>query len=316
MSQLDTVNTQVRIAAKSGRLPKTSIHRRQEIFWAWLFILPTLLGFLIFLAGPLLAGLGLAFTRYDLFTPPTFAGLDNFRAIMADERILQIFGNTVYYVVGMVIFDLLWALALALAINSQIPAFLKIFFRAVFFFPILVSAAVIAVVWQYLFNADLGVINYYLGYLGIGKIPWLIASAWVKPSVIISTVWNGVGFNMLLLLAGLQGIPKELYEAAAIDGAGRWSSFRKITLPLLSPVIFFILVKGIIGVFQLFDSPFVLTAGGPGDASRSVLMYMYEKAFKVFELGYASALGLVLFLIILLITIIQFAGSKRWVFYR
>ena len=290
--------------------------RRSDAIAGYLFILPTVLGFLLFVLGPILGGLALGFMEYDLLTRPGWAGLDNFRKLGDDARVLQIFGNTVYYVVGMILLDLVWAMILAVALHSVIPPLFKVLFRAVFFFPILVSGAVISIVWLYLFNMDLGIVNYFLGTMGIPRIPWLISSDWVKNSVIIMTVWNGVGFNMLLLLAGLQGIPPELYEAGTIDGAGRWASFRKITVPMLSPVIFFILVKGAIGVFQLFDSPFVLTRGGPGDASRTMLMYIYERGFQVLDFGYAAALGLMLFLAILLVTLVQFRTSDRWVFYK
>ncbi len=302
-------------AASSSQRPTRSL-RRHETVAGYLFTLPTVLGFLVFVLGPILGGLALGFMRYDLLNEPSWIGFDNFGKMLADDRVLQIFGNTVYYVVGMILLDLVWALALAIALNSFIPALFKVIFRAVFFFPILVSGAVISIVWLYLFNMDLGIVNYYLTQIGLPKVPWLIASDWVKNSVIIMTVWNGVGFNMLLLLAGLQNIPRELYEAATIDGGGRWANFRKITLPMLSPVIFFILVKGAIGVFQLFDSPFVLTRGGPGDASRTILMYIWEKGFQVLEFGYAAALGLMLFAVILIVTLIQFLTSDAWVFYR
>ncbi len=301
-----------------SELPPGSVQslRRGDAVAGYLFILPTVLGFLLFVLGPIVGGLALGFMEYDLLTEPSWAGLDNFRKFGDDARVLQIFGNTVYYVVGMILLDLVWAMILAVALNSVIPPLFKVIFRAVFFFPILVSGAVISIVWLYLFNMDLGIVNYFLGEIGIPRIPWLISSNWVKNSVIIMTVWNGVGFNMLLLLAGLQGIPKELYEAGTIDGAGRWASFSKITLPMLSPVIFFILVKGAIGVFQLFDSPFVLTRGGPGDASRTMLMYIYERGFQILDFGYAAALGILLFLAILLVTLVQFLTSDRWVFYK
>jgi len=290
--------------------------RREDMVAGYLFSLPTLLGFLIFVAGPLVAGLGMSFVHYDFFTPMRFAGVDNFRTLLKDSRFLQIFGNTVYYVVGMVVLDLIWAMAVAVALNGFMPKFLKVIFRAVFFFPVLTSGAVIAIVWSYLFNTDLGIVNYFLGLLGIAKIPWLVSSQWVKPSVVIATVWNGVGFNMVLLLSGMQSIPKALYEAAEIDGAGRMASFRHITVPLLTPTIFFILVKGLIGVFQLFDTPFNLSGGGPGDASRTIVMYIYEMGFKTIRLGYASSIALVLFVVLVVLTILQFVISRRWVFYR
>ena len=298
------------------RRRRMSANRRREALTSYLFIAPTLVGFVVFVVGPILGGLGLSFFQFDFFNAPRWMGLDNFRQMFSDPRIIKIFGNTLLYVVGTVSFDLVWEMALALAIHSAIPHGFKLAFRAVFFFPILTAGAVVAIVWQYLFNMDLGVINYYLGVIGIPKVPWLVSSQWVIPSVILMTVWNGVGFNMVLLLAGLQSIPHELYEAAAIDGADRIASFRRLTLPLLSPIIFFIIVKGVIGVLQLFDQPYVLTSGGPGDASRTVLMYIYEIGFKTMRLGYASAVGLVLFLFIMTVTVIQFVGSRRWVFYN
>lgn len=309
-------STPMDTAAAPARRQRLSAPRRREALIAYLFILPTLAGFLIFVLGPILGGLSLSFFQFDFFSAPRFVGLDNLQQMLTDQRIPQIFANTVIYVVGTVFFDLVWAMALALAIHSAIPHFAKLAFRAVFFFPILTAGAVVAIVWQYLFNMDLGVINYYLGLIGIPKVPWLVSSQWVIPAVILMIVWNGVGFNMILLLAGLQSIPQELYEAAAIDGAGRIAGFRHITLPLLSPIIFFILVKGVIGVLQLFDQPFVLTAGGPGDASRTVLMYIYEIGFKTLRLGYASAVGLILFILILIVTVVQFVGGRRWVFYN
>jgi len=291
-------------------------YRRMEALTAYLFILPTLLGFLVFNLGALIAGLGLSFFHYDFFTPLQFTGLHNFRMLLQDIRVAKTFGNTVYFAIGMFLFDLIWAMALALALNSYMPNILKLTFRLVFFFPVLTAGAVIALVWRYLFNMDLGIINWFLGEFGVPKLPWLISSAWVRPSIVLATVWNGVGFNMILLLAGLHAIPQTLYEAARIDGAGRVASFRYISLPLLTPTLFFIMVKGFIGVLQLFDQPYMLTGGGPGDASRTIVMYIYETGFRHLRLGFASAIALGLFLVIVIITVVQFAVSRRWVFYR
>ncbi len=289
-------------------------YRRQEMITGYLLILPTLIGFLVFVIGPIIGGFALAFTKYDILTPPRFIGLANFNTMLRDTRVLPIFLNTIMYVNGMVILDLVVALSLAIAINSYMPNILKRIFQSVVFFPVLVSGAVIAIVWKVLLSSDNGIVNYLLGLVGIAKIPWILSGNWTILSVIIVTVWNGVGFNTILLLAGLQGIPQQLYEAAAIDGAGRLTLFRRVTLPLLSPIIFFIIVKGIIAVLQLFDSPYVLTGGGPGDSSRSIMMYIYEEGFRSLKMGYASALGIVLFVVILTITIIQFAISRLWVF--
>jgi len=318
MAQVDIkpISTSVATGVTARSVARRGLvnYRRQEMITAYLLILPTLIGFLVFVIGPILASFVLAFTKYDVLTPPAFVGFGNFNAMLLDRRVLPIFANTVVYVIGMVSLDLVVALALAMAINSHMPRLLKTVFQSVVFFPVLVSAAVMAIVWRALLDSNNGIVNYFLGFLGIGKIPWLLAGQWTIPSVIIVTVWNGVGFNTILLLAGLQSISEHLYEAAAIDGAGSWAKLWRITVPMLSPVIFFVCVKGVIGVLQLFDSPFVLTVGGPGDSSRSILMYIYEQGFESLHMGYASALGLVLFVVILLITVVQFAASRFWVF--
>lgn len=293
-----------------------SVYRRREALTAYLFISPTLIGFLIFSLLALIAGLGLSVTRYDFFTPPVFAGTENFLMMAQDARIVRIFGNTAYFVVGMVALDPIWAMAMALVLNSRMPSSLAVVFRGIYFFPVLVSGAVIALVWRYLLNTDLGIINWLLDLIGLPKVPWLISASWVRPSIIFACVWNGVGFNMILLLAGLKAIDKSLYEAAEIDGAGGVAKFLYVTLPLLTPTLFFIYVKGFIGVFQLFDWPYMLTGGGPGDASRTIVMHIYEMGFRSLRLGYASAVALVLFLVILAVTIFQFAFSQRWVYYR
>jgi multiple sugar transport system permease protein len=307
-----------RAAAHPGmQRRRMSAYQRWEAFWAYVFLSPSLLGFLVFSLLALLVGLGLSFFDYDFARPPEWAGLANFRYLFGeDPRLATIMWNTIYYVFGIVLLDMVWAMALAAGLHSRIPYVLKLLFRTVYFFPVLVSGAVIAIVWRYLFNMDLGIVNWALGLIDIPKIPWLVSSAWVRPAVIFSTVWNGVGFNTILFLAGLQSIPTELYEAAQIDGAGRLASFRHISLPLLTPTIFFVLVRGLIGVFQLFDQPYMINSGGPGDASRSLVMYIYEVGFRSYRLGYASAIALVLFVVIVVLTLVQFRLSNRWVFYR
>lgn len=290
--------------------------RVREAITGYLFIAPTLVSFLVFTAGALIAGLGLSFYRFEFFSSPEFIGLTNFRLLLADTRIAAIFGNTVYFSIGILVLNLACALALAVALNSHMPGALKQIFRVGFFFPVLTSTAVMAIIWRYLLNTDLGIINWFLGQFGVPKIPWLISSQWVRPAIILAAVWNGVGFNMVLLLAGMQGIPRPLYEAAEIDGAGRVESFRYVTLPLLTPTVFFILVRDFISVLQFFNTPYNLSAGGPGDASRTIVMYIYETGFRSLRQGYASAIALLLFTAILTVTIIQVVVSRRWVFYR
>ena len=304
------------MTAAQPRPARWSARRRRDTIAAYLMIAPTLGNFLVFSIGALIYGLALGLFDYSFFSPPVFIGLQNYQNVFIDPRVLVTFKNTVWYVLGMVLLDLVWALSLALAMNSYMPNILKLVFRTVFFFPVLTSGAVIAIVWRYLFNTDMGIVNWFLVELGLPRIPWLISAQYAIPAVIFSTVWNGVGFNMVLFIAALKNVPQELYEAAQIDGAGRWASFKNLTLPLITPTIFFVMVKGLIGVFQLFDSAYMLTSGGPGDSSRTLVMYIYEVGFKQLKLGYASAIALLLFLCILVITLLQFFLQRRWVFYR
>lgn len=196
------------------------------------------------------------------------------------------------------------------------PAGLRYFFRTAYFFPVLIALAYCAVIWQFMYQKDTGLINYYLGLVGIDPLHWLGNKDLVRPAVIILDVWKNTGFCMLVYLAGLQGIPTEFYEAASIDGANRWVIFRRITLPLITPTLFFLVVINMIGALQMFDSVQVLTAGGPGDSSRTLVMFIYEQAFQNFRMGYASAVALTLFIVIMTLTLIQFRMSRSWVHYE
>ncbi len=314
----------MRIPVRNHLAPATPVRpaaslrslRRQEALAAYLFLAPTLLGFLVFIAGPLVAGLSLSFMHYDILTPPRFAGLDNFAEILRDRRVPVIYRNTAILMLIGVPLNLVVALAIALGLNRALPRMLKYLFRTAYFFPTLTSSAVMAIIWSFLLNQDLGAVNYYLGLLGTEKIPWTSSSAWAIPSIILVGLWRGLGFDMMVLLAGLQNIPEHLYEAAKIDGAGSWALFRHITLPMLSPTLFFVLIIGLIGGFQIFETPYVLTEGGPGDASRTVVMYIFYQGFRAFNMGYASALAVSLFVIILLLTLLQFRVGRSWVHYR
>jgi multiple sugar transport system permease protein len=206
-------------------------------------------------------------------------------------------------------------LILAVLLNRHIPGPLKYLFRSAYFFPVLVALVYSSIVWSFLYQKDTGIINYYLSLLNVAPIPWLSNRQWVLPSIIIMDVWRNTGFAMLVFLAGLQNIPVDYYEAAQLDGANRWHLFRHITLPLISPTLFFNLIIYMIGALQVFDSVIVLTKGGPGDASRSLVMYIYENAFQFFEMGYASAIAITLFVIIVIMTLIQFRLGRTWVHY-
>ena len=207
-------------------------------------------------------------------------------------------------------------LALAVLLNRRLPQLVRNVFRSIYFFPLLIAHTYVAVIWQFLYQRDTGVINYYLSLLGIGPVSWLGSAAWVLPSVIIMDVWKNTGFAMIIFLAGLQNIPKDYYEAARLDGAKSVQLFLRITFPLLTPTIFFVLVIFMIGAIQVFDTIIVLTGGGPGDASKSVVIYIYEQAFQNFDLGYASTVAMTLFVVILVLTLLQFWFGRRWVHYE
>jgi multiple sugar transport system permease protein len=290
--------------------------RRREALVAWAYLSPALVGFVVFVLGPAAAAVALSFFEYDILTAPRFAGLANYARLAADSRLPRIYLNTVVYVVWYVGLTTVVGLALAVAANRPMLACWRYLIRSAYFFPVLTSLASVSLVWQYLYSTDFGIINYYLGRLGIARIPWLTSSQWAIWSLILLGVWKNLGFNFILFLAGLQSIPRHLYEAAAIDGAGRWAGFRYVTLPSLTPVLFFSVVWGLINAFQIFDSPFILTTGGPGDSSRTVVMYIYENGFRFFQMGYASTIALSLFLIVVVLTAIQFRLSRVWVFYQ
>ncbi len=290
--------------------------RLREALVAYGFLAPVIVGFLLFVLGPAAAAIGLTFFSYDVLTPPRFSGWANYRQLLRDPRLPLIYWNTMVYVFWYVVLTTAVGLALAVAANRAMHVLWRYLIRTSYFFPVLTSLASVSLVWQYLYNTDFGILNYYLGLLGVTQIPWLTSSRWAIVSIILLGVWKNLGFNFILLVAGLQNIPRHLYEAAEIDGAGRWASFRFITLPSLSPVMFFVIVWGLINGFQVFDSPFILTTGGPGDASRTVVMYIYESGFRFFQMGYASTVALSLFLIVVLLTLVQFRLSRIWVFYQ
>ncbi|HEV8635488.1 MAG TPA: sugar ABC transporter permease [Chloroflexota bacterium] len=298
-------------AAGGARL---SLRRRAAVA-GYLFLLPNILGFLIFSSIPVLATLLISTLDWDMIRRPTFVALDNYAALLGEDAVFrQVLGNTAYYVVGTVPAGIVLSLLLALAMNSRIRGITL--FRAIFFIPVITSSVAVAMIWRWLFNSDFGLINAGLFALGLNGIPWLSSSAWAMPAVIVMAIWKHLGYNMVIYLAGLQGIPPSLYEAASIDGANAWDRFRYITLPLLTPTTFFILVISMIGSFQVFDLAFILTQGGPGNATNTIVMYVYNQAFQFFHMGYAAAIAWILFGIIFTITLIQWRVQRRWVHYE
>lgn len=281
----------------------------------YLFLLPALLLFILFIGEPLVASIVLSFTEYNIITPFKFIGLDNIRQFLQDERIGLMYWNTLKYIVILVPMHVVLGLLLALGVTRNISNRWKYFYRTAFYFPVLVTSAAVAVAWSFIYDTNFGVLNYLLGLFGIDPVPWLQSPAWVYLAVAIYSFWKFVGNAFLYYVIGLQNIPANLYEAAHIDGANPFQSFFKITLPMLSPTIFFVTVTSLIGAMQIFDEPYLITKGGPGDASRSINMYIYETAFQQHSMGYASLVSLSLFLVILVVTLLQFGLSKRWVSY-
>ncbi|OCT15324.1 sugar ABC transporter permease [Paenibacillus pectinilyticus] len=287
---------------------------RRSRLTGYTFLLPNILGFLIFICLPVCASFLMSFTEWNGFGEIKFAGLSNYTHLWQDETFRISLLNSLIMTAVSVPVTLILAILAAVALNKGLRG-VKIFRTAVFL-PHITATIAVAVVWQLLYNPTMGPINGLLRSLGIDNPPmWLASTHWALISVIIVSIWHSIGYYMVLYLAGLQGIPKDLYEAAEIDGAGKVSQFRNITLPMLSPVIFFTVIMGIINSFKVFDLVFVLTKGGPGRSTHMLVYDIYYTAFQRFEYGYASAMAYVLFTIILIITLIQFRGQKRWVNY-
>ena len=280
----------------------------------YLFVAPLIVGLIVFTYGPVVASFGLSFTKGDYISTPEWIGLDNYRALLDDKLFWQSMRNTLYYVIGVVPAGMVLSLLLALAMNQKLRGI--VFFRTIFFLPTITSSVAISLMWLWIYNPEFGALNFLLRQIGIKGPAWLSTPEWAMPAVMIMAVWRGLGYNMLIYLAGLQGIPDIYYEAAEIDGAGTWAKFWNITVPLLSPTTFMLLILGLIGAFQVFEYTYVMTQGGPVYATLTLVLHVYNNAFRSFQMGYASALAYVLFFILLGLTIIQFRLQKRWVHYE
>jgi len=285
--------------------------KRKNLLVAWSFILPNFLGFAIFTLIPMLFSFALAFMAWDAFSTPEFIGLDNFRRLIGDENVRIAIRNTIYYTVGNVPLTMIASLALALLLNRKMRG-VK-FFRAAFFFPFITSLVAVAVVWNMLLHPTMGPVNNILRSLGMTDPPrWTASTTWAMPAIIIASVWRGMGYYMVLYLAGLQAIPKTLYEAAQVDGATKWKQFIHVTLPMLRPTTFFVTIMLTISSFRVFDLVEVMTGGGPGRATTVLVTQIYNEAFLRFNFGYASAISLVLFVLVMVITIVQFTIEKKF----
>lgn len=286
---------------------------RQQAWDGWLLSGMIVLGTLLFNVLPMIWSLGAGFTKWDGVNPAVFNGLENFKELFADQVFATTLWNTVYYTLLQVPLSLAAGLGLALLVNQKLR--FTGFFKAAVFAPVVTSTIAIAIVWKWVLAND-GLMNQALRWFGLPGPEWLVSDEWAMPAVVLVTVWQSMGYNMVVYLAGLQGVPQQLYEAARIDGANAWQQFWKVTLPMLSPVTFMLLIMSFINSFQVFGLIFVMTGGGPGDSTNVLIYYLYQNAFQFFKMGYASAQALVLFLILGAITLIQWQLSKRWVHYR
>ncbi|HEY3107779.1 MAG TPA: sugar ABC transporter permease [Chloroflexota bacterium] len=280
----------------------------------YFFLLPSLLAFCVFIVFPVAASFYLTFTKYDILTPPTFIGLRNYEYMLTGDPIFwKVLGNTIYYSVVQVPLNIVVALGLAMALNQRLRG--VVVYRTLYFVPVVSSIIAVAIVWRWVYDGDWGILNWLLSFVGIPKHNWLFEPALAMPSVIAMNVWKNMGYNMVLFLAGLQSIPEVYYEAAKIDGARSWHLFRHITLPLLSPVMLFVLVISVINSFQVFGAIYIMTKGGPLDATNVLVYHLYFKAFQELQMGYAAALAWVLFSFLFVITLLQTRLSKSWVHY-
>ncbi len=295
------------------RVKALSIHRRQAVA-GYLFAAPAILGLALFTLGPILLSAVYSLTRYEILTPATWAGLRNYRELFGEDRyFLKALGNTFYFAAISVPVNITLALSLALLLNRRIRG--RALYRTCFYLPTVMPMVAGSLLWMWLFNGEYGLINVVLDYLHLPAVPWLTSMDWSKPALVVMGMW-GVGGGMIIFLAALQGVPRTLYEAADIDGAGAWRKFRNVTLPMISPAMFFMFVMGLIHALQVFTQAYLVTQGGPLNSTLFYVLYLYREAFENLHMGYAAAMAWVLFLIILAITGLQFVLARRWVYYE
>lgn len=301
--------TKSNVAGRRGR--RLNLKQR-EALTGWLFVSPALIGFGIFTFGAILYSLYLSFTDYDMFGTPEWVGLENYiKAFTNDEYFYQYFGNTFYFAIVLVPVVLVISLFLAILINKKVGKLTKAY-RVALFLPSITSTVAVSMVWLWIFNPDMGILNNFLTAIGFHNPPmWLSDPEWSKPALIIMRVWQMSGYYMLLFLAGLQTIPETLHEAAEVDGASSWQRFTRITVPMLSNTTFVVVILLIIESFNMFESIFVMTEGGPLGSTSTIMYYIYEQGFMSYNMGYASALAWIFFALILVFTLIQFRFRRE-----
>lgn len=288
--------------------------RQREAAFGLLFILPWIIGFVVFTAGPMLASLVLSFTDWSIFGTPHWIGLSNYRELLKDHFFWTALRVTLVFAIVSVPLDIIGSLTLALLLDRPFRG--RGFFRALFYLPELVPAVATSILWLWVYNTNFGILNYLFGRVGLPAVPWLQDPRWVIPSFVILSLWTIGGSRMIIFLAGLEGVPRDLLDAAQLDGAGWFARFWRVTVPMLSPVIFFNLLLTTIGAFQVFTSAYVMTGGGPASSSLFYVLYLYQNAFQYMKMGYAAALAWILFAILLVFTALQFRVMRNWVYYE
>lgn len=284
--------------------------QRRWNFWGYLFILPNFLGFLLFMLVPIIMALVFSFTNYDVISQMDFVGINNYVGLFTDDQFITSPLNTLWFAVLTVPTGVILALLLAVLFNRQIRGIS--IFRTFVFIPVITSMVAVSLVWSMLYEDNAGLLNTLLGYVGLGPVHWLTDTNIAMISIAIMSVWKGLGYNMTIFLAGLQGVPGELYEAATIDGATARQKFMKITVPMIAPTTYFVTLMALIGSLQVFDQVWIMTQGGPVDATKTVAMYLYQYGFQFYKMGYACAAAYVLFILVFIVSLIQNISSKKW----
>jgi len=295
------------------RVGRTRTARARYAFVVLAFLLPSAIPLALFVIGPMIAAVWISLHEWNLIAPMRFVGLDNFASLLADPATGDVFLHTVGYIVGYLPLVYIGGLLLALALNQALKG--RSLWRGIYFLPVVTSWIVVALVWRWLLNPSTGIVNTALASFGIDGPGWWTDPAWAMPSIVLASAWKDIGFVMVILLAGLQAINPDLYDAARVDGAGPWRRLWSITLPMLSPSTFFVVVISLINGFQVFDQVYAMTGGGPGGASQVVVQQIYDLTFRYGAAGEAAALSWMLFAVILAVTVVQIVGQKRWVHY-
>lgn len=288
--------------------------KNNDALAGYLFALPSLIFLGIFIIYPMFSSLILSFVKWDLLSPDIiFVGIGNYIKLFKAPLFYKVLKNTFFFTIGSVTLVMVLAIMLAVILNQKLRA--KNFYRSLIFSPYITPMVVVAIIWMWIYNPEFGLANYFLQLVGLPPLNWLRSFKMALPSIIFLTVWKNMGYYMILYLAGLQNIPESLYESADMDGASAFRKFRSITLPLLTPTTFFVLITSFLSSFKVFDQISVMTSGGPADATNVMVYFLYQNAFEYFKIGYASAIAVIIFIILMFITVFQFKGSKKWVYY-